>query len=100
MNERRIRYRTADGLYHLWTQEEIDAYIEQSLCAAVSPSRHDVSTGPHEETILTIEMLYDLFSHRGRASQVDKATKDELLGRIERMGEPLKEMVQELEVQP
>ena len=51
----RIKYRTSDGLYHLWTQEEIDNYIEQELYAE-TPVLHEVSTGPHDEALPTMQM--------------------------------------------
>jgi hypothetical protein len=100
--EQRVKYRTPDGIWHLWTQAEIDAHIEVAFSSDGIPDIFpygEASTGPQEEARLTLEMLHNLLPLYGKSSGViDQATKDDLLGRIERLVEPLREMVNGMEV--
>ena len=87
----RLNYRTPDGIIHLWTQEEIDAHIRAMNVVPYTPTQFD-------ETRTTIEMLHDLLFHRN-TPRLDHETVQDLLSRIDTMAEPLKEMVQAMEVE-
>ena len=91
-HEQRIQYRTPDGLTHLWTQEEIDAHIHAPY------ANSEPAIDAYDETRTTIEMLHDLLFHRN-TPRLDHETVQDLLSRIDVMTEPLKVMVQALEVQ-
>jgi hypothetical protein len=90
-SEQRIQYRTSDGIIHLWTQGEIDAHIQSPY--AVSEPAITV----YDETRTTIEMLHDLLFHRN-TPRLDHETVQDLLSRIDVLEEPLKAIVQALEV--
>lgn len=100
----RLNYRTPDGIIHLWTQEEIDAHIQAcntpiqvEQMGHVTPLFEDDPVSVQEEALLTIDMLYGLLHHR-RPRTLDHETTQDLLSRIDVMCEPLKAMVQVLEV--
>jgi hypothetical protein len=116
----RIQYRTPDGIIRLWIQEEIehhlnsvhlslldlppsaerDATLSAEQMGQVSPPRfEDEPVSVREEALLTVQMLYDLLWCRQPGQRFDHDVVQELLGRIDTMTEPLKEMVQALEVE-
>jgi len=95
-----VKYRTPDGIWHLWTRQEIDRHVEGALSGVpdIFPYGEE-STGPQEEARLTLEMLHNLLPLYGKSSSmIDQHTKDDLLDRIERLREPLREMVNGMKV--
>lgn len=114
----RLNYRTPDGIIHLWTQEEIDQHVQAMNVPVVDmvlrpgrvvtmqveqmgrikpPLFENEPISLQEEALLTLDMLHEQLHHR-RPHTLDHETAQDLLSRIDTMTEPLKAMVQEMEM--